>query len=80
MIFLDSFLFVLRYIPFWAIPGLMIAIQFGYMYWLKDVPRAAYVCGGIAGVCGLFIIYYLWAGTPDNSAQYFLNFLNLAQE
>ncbi|GAB4021357.1 MAG: hypothetical protein Fur0010_24370 [Bdellovibrio sp.] len=80
MILLDSFLFLLRYIPFWAIPVMMISIQFGYMYWLKEVPRAAYVCVVVAAICSLFIIYYLWAGTPDNSAQYFLKFFNLIQE
>ncbi len=55
--FLDAFLFLLRYIPFWAVPSLMIAIQFAYMFWLKDVPYATYVCIVVSAVCLVFIIY-----------------------
>ncbi|MCF8057688.1 MAG: hypothetical protein K9K67_00215 [Bacteriovoracaceae bacterium] len=66
---LDTLYFIFRYIPFWSIPLMMIFTQFGYVYWIKDVRWVAYVFYGIAASCGLFLIYYIFAGSPDNSAR-----------
>lgn len=67
--FMDVVFFIFRYIPFWSIPIMMILIQFGYVYWVKEVRWVAMVFYGGAAFCGLFLIYYLYAGSPDNSAR-----------
>jgi hypothetical protein len=53
----------------------MIFIQFGYIYWIKDVRWVAQVFYGIAAICGLFLIYYIYAGSPDNSARILDSFI-----
>jgi dolichyl-phosphate-mannose--protein O-mannosyl transferase len=68
-IVLDTLYFLFRYIPFWAIPLLMISMQFGYIYWIKEVREASYVLYSFAAICGFFLIYYIYAGSPDNSAR-----------
>jgi hypothetical protein len=62
---------MIRYTPFWAIPLMMMSMQFGYMYWIKEVRWISYVLYSCAGVCGLFLAYYIYAGSPDNSARIF---------
>jgi hypothetical protein len=73
--FMDVIFFIFRYIPFWSIPIMMILIQFGYVYWVKEVRWVAMVfcCG--AAFCSFFLIYYIYAGSPDNSARMLDNFI-----
>ncbi len=66
---LDSLYFIFRYIPFWTIPVMMICVQFGVIYWVKQVRWVSYTLFGITGFCGLLLIYYIYAGSPDNSAR-----------
>jgi hypothetical protein len=68
-IILDTLYFFFRYIPFWAIPLFMICMQFGYIYWVKEVRWVAYALYAAAGTCALFLVYYIYAGSPDDSAR-----------
>ncbi|MCR9203728.1 MAG: hypothetical protein NXH75_04060 [Halobacteriovoraceae bacterium] len=67
--FLDALFFLFRYIPFWTIPIIMICAQFGYVYWVKEVRNIAWILYSVAMVNGIFLIYYVYAGSPENSAR-----------
>ena len=75
----DVIYFLLRFIPFWAIPVMLISMQFCYIYWLKEVRWIAFILGAVVLICLLLIIYYFYAGSPDNSAQYFQEFIRRTQ-
>ncbi|MBT3585466.1 MAG: hypothetical protein HN509_11215 [Halobacteriovoraceae bacterium] len=72
---MDAVYFIFRYIPFWAVPLFIISCQFFYTYWLKDYRRAAYVFVASGVFSFVFLLYYIWAGSPDNSAGNLENFL-----
>lgn len=62
---LDVVLFILKYIPFWAVPLGLMSAHFAYLYWLKDYREVAYVWGGILLFCLTSVIIYLLMGGPD---------------
>ncbi|OFZ48380.1 MAG: hypothetical protein A2381_09135 [Bdellovibrionales bacterium RIFOXYB1_FULL_37_110] len=72
---LEIILFIFRYIPFWTIPIMIIALEFTYIYWLKSYARVSYFFGSISFICLLFIIYYFLAGSPDRSSSIIANLL-----
>ena len=72
--------FLVRYIPFWAIPLLIIVGEVAYIYWLREAKR---VCYGLLTIC-LFCImavgYYYWAGGPDRSVWLLQQWMGMAEE
>tara|TARA_Y100000296_G_C5037528_1_gene188076 strand:+ start:32 stop:271 length:240 start_codon:yes stop_codon:yes gene_type:complete len=70
----DILFFIFRYIPFWTIPLGMICLQFGYIYWIKEIRWISYTFYGTGLICAILLGYYIYAGSPDNSAH-FLNLL-----
>ena len=64
----DPIYFIVRYIPFWAVPLLLIAAQFAYIYWLKEVRFIAIIFIGISAFCLVSLIYYMFAGSPHDAA------------
>ena len=64
----DPIYFIVRYIPFWAVPLLLIAAQFAYIYWLKEVKLIALGFIAVCVVCVISLIYYLFAGSPHDAA------------
>jgi len=65
----DTLFFIFRYIPFWSIPLGMICAQFGYIYWVKEMRRLSYSFYVTGGICFIALIYYIYSGSPDNSAR-----------
>lgn len=61
----DIFLFLCKYIPFWAVPLGLTGLHFAYLFWLKDYKDIAYVWGGITLFCLTAIIIYFVLGGPD---------------
>ena len=73
---MEAIFFILRYIPFWAVPLLLISGEFAYIYWLKSIRRTSKVFMVIGGVAGIFILYYYIAGGPEKSVQLFENLIH----
>jgi hypothetical protein len=71
MNFTDITLFILKYIPFWAVPLALISLHFAYLYWLKDFREMAYVWGGISLFCLTCVGIYFALGGPDQIVQTF---------
>lgn len=64
----DAIYFIVRYIPFWSIPLLLICAQFAYIYWLKEVMWVAAVLGSVCVFCLIALAYYIFAGSPHDAA------------
>ena len=65
----DTLFFIFRYIPFWSIPLGMICGQFGYIYWIKEIRYVSYALYSVGALCFVALVYYIYAGSPDNSAR-----------
>lgn len=68
---LDIGLFILKYIPFWAVPLGMTSAHFAYLYWLKDYKEIAYGWGGATLFCLTSVVVYFAIGGPDQIVQTF---------
>ena len=64
----DAVYFIVRYIPFWAIPTLLICGQFAYIYWLKEVRWVSIVLIVCCVIALISLVYYMFAGSPHDAA------------
>ena len=71
MNYLDILLFILKYIPFWAVPMGLMSAKFGYNYWIKDFKEMAYAWGAITLFCLTSVALYFVIGGPDQIVQTF---------
>lgn len=62
---MDILFFLVKYTPFWAIPSMMIAVFFAYIYWLKDVSLIAFTLAAYSVFCFVATILYIWIGGPQ---------------
>jgi hypothetical protein len=61
--------FLARHTPFWAIPLMVLGLEFAYLFWLRKKKKIAYLCLMIALV-GVFATgFYVWAGGPEKSVK-----------
>lgn len=61
----DILFFILKYTPWWAVPIMVMATQFAYVYWLKDYRPVSVVLGILAFFCLVMIIFYFLLGGPN---------------
>ena len=73
---MDPIYFALRYTPWWAVPTIMIAGRYAYVWWLKENRVVVIACGGLIGVSVVALIYYIWAGSPSQAVYYFREAIN----
>lgn len=59
------FYFLLQYAPFWGVPLFLITLEFAYIYWLKQKRGASLILLTLALIATVFVLYYYWAGGPD---------------
>jgi len=61
--------FLTRHIPFWAVPLMLIAGEFAYLFWLRRKKKLASFCLVLCllGVC--FNIFYIYSGGPEKSVK-----------
>lgn len=71
MNYIDTLLFILKYIPFWAVPFGLMSANFAYLYWLKDYKEMAYVWAVLTLFCLTFSALYFVIGGPDQIVQTF---------
>lgn len=72
---MNELYFLIRYIPFWAIPALIIGAECTYVFWVrkKKKPMTAFAVVALVGL--LANIFYWIAGGPEKSVQYVMNFV-----
>tara|TARA_Y100000385_G_C12949973_1_gene575043 strand:+ start:704 stop:937 length:234 start_codon:yes stop_codon:yes gene_type:complete len=69
---MDEIYFLTRYIPFWAIPGVMIGGEFAYLFWIRKKKKSTMISLTVASISFVCLIYYFWAGGPEKSVQYLM--------
>jgi hypothetical protein len=67
--FMTEIYFLARHTPFWAIPMLVLAGEFGYLFWLKKKRKSALLCVMIALISLSSASFYYWAGGPEKSVK-----------
>ena len=73
----EALYFIIRYIPFWAIPSIFIATPSAYIYWLKDVKKVSVGFALVSFISFLSTFFWVWAGGPDRSVQEFQLFIKV---
>ncbi|TNF31755.1 MAG: hypothetical protein EP319_01340 [Deltaproteobacteria bacterium] len=68
---MDVVYFIIKYIPFWAVPMCFIFFPTGYIFWTKDSRAVSAVLFSLGLLCIAFIGFWAWAGGPDRSVQAF---------
>jgi hypothetical protein len=61
--------FLARHTPFWAVPLIVLGLEFAYLFWLKKKKSGVTVCLIVALVGALAVGYYVWAGGPEKSVK-----------
>ena len=62
--------FLARHTPFWAIPVMVLSLEFGYVLWLKKKKKSAMMCIMLAMIGVGAVSFYYWAGGPEKSVKY----------
>jgi hypothetical protein len=61
--------FLARHTPFWAVPLIVIGLEFGYMFWLRKKMATVTMCMILVLIGLSSISYYVWAGGPEKSVK-----------
>jgi drug/metabolite transporter superfamily protein YnfA len=69
---MDEIYFLTRYIPFWAVPLLLIGGEFAYLFWVRKKKKWVTLCTMLAIISFCSLIYYWWAGGPEKSVQFLM--------
>lgn len=69
---MNGIYFLIRHTPFWAVPTVMVAFEFGYIYWLRKRKKVATGFFGVGCFALSFLIYYYIIGGPEKSVDYFI--------
>jgi hypothetical protein len=64
-----EFYFLVRHIPWWAVPLIIIGGEFAYFFWLKKKRKSVYFFVLMALVGFLSISFYVWAGGPNKAVK-----------
>jgi hypothetical protein len=67
---MQEIFFLARHVPFWAVPFMVLGLEFAYLFWLrkKKILVAFYLMIALIGL--LATIFYVWAGGPERSVRY----------
>jgi hypothetical protein len=66
--------FLIRHTPFWAIPLLFVAAEFGYIFWLRKKKTNVKICILFMLLSTVFLGWYYYAGGPDKAVRKFMKF------
>ena len=64
-----EFYFMVRHTPFWAIPLLILALEFGYLFWLRKKWTNVKICGIFMLLALFSLSWYYYAGGPDKAVR-----------
>lgn len=73
---LDILIFIIKYVPFWAVPMGLMCAHFAYLYWLKDYREFAYAWVVLTLFCLTSVLVYFILGGPDRIVQTFMHVFN----
>ncbi|HLW58267.1 MAG TPA: hypothetical protein VKY27_12820 [Bacteriovoracaceae bacterium] len=61
--------FLTRHIPFWAVPLMLIAGEFAYLFWLRKKKKLASFCVFLCILGVVFNVFYIYSGGPEKSVK-----------
>ncbi len=67
-----EFYFMIRHTPFWAIPLLILAIEFGYLFWLRQKWLNVKISALFSLIALVALAWYYYAGGPDKAVRKFM--------
>jgi hypothetical protein len=72
----DIFYFLVRHIPFWAIPMALISAELIYLMWKRDKKKVSLFFSFITAICLFSIIYYYVVGGPLYAVRNAIKFIH----
>jgi hypothetical protein len=66
---MTEFYCLVRHTPFWAIPVLILSIEFGYIFWLKKKGAKVRMCVGLGLLSMTALVWYYTAGGPEKAVR-----------
>jgi hypothetical protein len=73
---MDEIYFLVRYIPFWAFPSLILGAEFAYVGWLRKKKKVIFVCSIIMVFSAVCLLFYFIAGGPEKSVKLLIDFVH----
>ena len=64
--------FIVRYTPFWAIPLLMISMEFAYLFWVRKKKKLIAFCMTLATLSFSSLVFYYYIGGPEKSVRFLM--------
>jgi len=64
--------FLIKHAPFWGIPLLVLALEFGYIFWLRKKKTNVKICMTFAFIALVFLSWYYYAGGPEKAVRKFM--------
>ncbi|MCT4642074.1 MAG: hypothetical protein N4A33_07210 [Bacteriovoracaceae bacterium] len=75
----DELYFMVRYTPFWATPGCLIALELAYIFWIRKKQKQLVISSVVSTLCVICLGAYFIAGGPEKSvkqAKKFVRFIS----
>lgn len=69
---MTNFYTLIRHTPFWAVPMLVICIEFAYVFWLRKKKTNLKICLVFAFISIIALSWYYYAGGPDKAVRKFI--------
>ena len=66
---MDIVYFLIRFTPFWSIPGFLIGGEYAYLFWVRKKKRRMVAFLIFALCCGAMTVFYWVAGGPEKSVR-----------
>lgn len=65
----DELYFLTRYIPFWAVPALLISLECAYLSWIRKKKKYVIISSIVSCISLVLVIFYFYCGGPDKSVK-----------
>ncbi len=66
---MTEFYFLVRHTPFWAIPLLVVAAEFAYIFWLRKKRLNVKICLIFILIAVTALGWYYYAGGPEKAVR-----------
>jgi hypothetical protein len=73
---MNEFYFLIKFIPFWAVPCFLLFGEFGLIAKKKKKGKWAIFCGAMAIANLAMVAFYYWAGGPEKAARMTFDFVH----
>ena len=72
---MDKVYFLVRYIPFWAIPIFLMSLEFFYVAWMRKKKKWMFFCAMLSLLSLWLTTFYYWVGGPERAVHFLMNYM-----